>query len=196
MRMKIFLTIGGFFFQLANTAFANCQLDTPISIAGNSILETNPSNMITLEHIVFDKAYKTKVIPPVNSIANMQMRIFEISWSKEPFGEQKPTGWAGAHFGPKDSSDSMGFSYNYGGDFLFEGAISNSSDSRTYRTSVRSRTEKKALTAISITLKGNDLTAIEITVPVRDLIMLPQGGYYSPYLGENETLCVKSASEN
>lgn len=190
--MRNFATTLVFGIMYGQLAFAVCQLDAPITISGKKVLQTDQSKMITLEHVVFDKTYKTKVIPPPSSISNMQLKIFEVTWSIDPSGPQKATGWAGTSFGPLDTINNAGFSFGYGGNFIFEGSTETSGEYSTYSTSEKSPTFP-GITATKITTQGDSLIGIEITIPVRDRIQLPSGAYYTPYLGEDETLCVKSA---
>jgi len=177
---------------LATSAFADCRLDNPIPLGGKKILATNQAEMITLDHVVFDKAYETRQIPPVDQIANMQMRIFEISWSLDASGDPKPTGWAGVNFGEAGGIEEAGFSFEYGGPFKFEGNTGTNGGVRTYATSVTDSIDSDR-TAAAITVEGGALTGIGVTVPVYDRKALPSGGDQLIYRGKDETLCVKSA---
>jgi hypothetical protein len=176
----------------SQASFGECHLATPISIAGKSPLETDQSKMIILENVIFDRAYKTKVIPPASSVQNMELRIFEILWSLQPSGEPEPTGNVGVHFGPEKSLHDAGFSFAYGGNFNFEGASESSGDLTRYTTKELSNSDS-AMTATEVTVQGQNITGIQITVPVRDYVCHSDGACYTPYLGENETLCVTSA---
>jgi hypothetical protein len=177
----------------SSIALADCRLDAPISLNGKEILETSQNKMVSLDHVVFDKAYKTEVIPAVNEISDMEVKIFNIGWSPIAFGETSPTGYVGVGFGPSGSSESAGFSYDYGGSFQFNASSDTTDGITTYSTSVHGSSDsEKEITSAKVSIQNGSLIGVEVTVPVYHITPLNGGGYDASYTGEQETLCVNS----
>ena len=170
--------------------FADCSLNRPIRGAGDSLLKKN----FTLHKLVFET--EPQFTRPQNykpETDTLALRLFNIQY------DNQNSGYLGANVGVVGKLESVGFSFNYMGNFAVKGSSITLNGVTTYSTRnaytpVGSQHMKgEALNEVVIAVEKGDITAIRLTHPVWKVWKTTPTADYLAFTGKNQSLCVLEA---
>jgi len=181
-------------FLVSSFSYANdCRLENPIDLRGINPLETK----VLLVNAEFDNAptFPDEGVYDPDS-DQLKTYLFNIVWNKVE------TGYLGAGIWVSDTLASVGFSFNYGGNFNFFSSVDQRGDKTTYFTNQTSvftephHAPREAIKELTVTIENGFLTSYKIQIPIFKRRVVDGNASYLSFTGKHETLCLLNATRH
>lgn len=173
-----------------SVSFADCRLNRPIRGAGDSILKKH----LVLHKLVLES--EPQFTRPQNykpETDTLSLHLFNIQY------DNKNSGYLGAKIGVVGKLESVGFSFNYMGNFGVNGSTVTLSDVTTYSTRNvfkpigAHHMKGDAITEVFVQVEKGDITAIQLTHPIFKVWKSTPTADYLAFTGKNQKVCVLEA---
>ena len=166
-----------------------CQLGKPIDIGTNDPrIEYDSGKIIKLTDVVFHQKPRTVLL---RENFHEDSKLWSIKFYEIQYNH-KPSGFLGYYIAPQQT-ENVGFAIDYIGTFPIAGKADHVGVGFSFLTSEQAG-EADSKNELKVTTSGNNITSIEITVPLYVAVESPSPSSGVMQYKGNETLCVKSAT--